>query len=126
VNCPFCEEAAAENHLAETSLSFAFPDRYPVAPGHLLVAPLRHEADFRNLTSEEQADALMLAARLASESQSEGVNVGINIGEPAGQTIPHVHIHVIPRVRGDVQDPRGGVRWVIPERAPYWDDLDRD
>jgi len=58
---------------------------------------------------------------LESEFHPDGFNIGVNDGESAGQTVPHVHVHVIPRFKGDVPDPRGGIRWVVPENAPYWD-----
>ena len=57
---------------------------------------------------------------LESEFHPDGFNIGVNDGEAAGQTLPHVHVHVIPRFSGDVPDPRGGIRWVVPDKAPYW------
>jgi diadenosine tetraphosphate (Ap4A) HIT family hydrolase len=103
---------------------YARYDRYPVGEGHLLIIPFRHESSFLSLTTEEQAAALELIfwarVKLDSEFHPDGYNIGINVGEAAGQTVMHAHIHVIPRYAGDVPDPRGGVRFVIPQKAKYW------
>lgn len=99
-------------------------DAYPVSPGHSLVVPRRHEASLLELTAEEQAllwrTATVVGARLLKELGADGLNVGINVGAAAGQTVGHVHVHLIPRFAGDVADPRGGIRWVVPEKARYW------
>ena len=83
-------------------------------------------ADFFDLTEQERNAAFELLwqarAKLASEVHPDGFNVGVNAGQAAGQTVMHVHIHLIPRYTGDVADPRGGVRFVIPEKAKYWQD----
>jgi diadenosine tetraphosphate (Ap4A) HIT family hydrolase len=98
-------------------------DRYPVTKGHLLIIPFRHEPSFLSLSSDEKAAALELLTqatlKLDSEFHPDGYNVGINVGEAAGQTVAHAHMHVIPRYIGDVPDPSGGIRWVIPSRARY-------
>lgn len=118
--CPFC---APNGVLLESPLAFALADRYPVAPGHLLIVVRRHVADFFDTTPEEQQALLALlrdGRRLVDARHApHGYNIGVNIGEIAGQTIPHVHVHLIPRYAGDVADPRGGVRAVIPERQRY-------
>ncbi|HEY8551245.1 MAG TPA: HIT family protein, partial [Vicinamibacterales bacterium] len=110
--------------LAANDLAAAFPDAYPLNEGHTLIVPRRHVADFFSLADAEQAAiwALVPAVRHHIEASRvpEGYNIGINIGEAAGQTVAHAHLHVIPRFRGDVPDPRGGVRWIIPSRARYW------
>jgi len=97
---------------------------FPVSPGHVLIVPRRHEGDFFALSEREQEAMLRLipAARewVEAERSPGGYNLGVNIGDVAGQTIAHAHLHVIPRYTGDVPDPRGGVRWVLPERARYW------
>jgi diadenosine tetraphosphate (Ap4A) HIT family hydrolase len=102
----------------------AFPDAFPVSPGHCLIVSRRHEANFLALTVEEQAGiwSLVAAVRLYIEQSSapDGYNIGINVGEAAGQTVAHAHLHVIPRYRADVPDPRGGIRWIIPAKAQYW------
>ena len=102
----------------------AFPDAFPVAAGHMLVVPKRHVASLFDLPDEDQAAIWRLVAqvrgKLASDLQPDGFNVGVNDGPAAGQTVLHAHVHVIPRRAGDVADPRGGVRWVIPAKAQYW------
>jgi len=99
-------------------------DAYPVSPGHSLIIPLRHIRSFFDLTAEERSALLSLldAARagLDSEFQPAGYNIGINDGPAAGQTIAHLHIHLIPRYPGDRADPRGGIRWIFPDKADYW------
>lgn len=118
--CPFCEfdEAFLENGLA-----FARFDLYPVTQGHLLVIPKRHFADFFDSTKEELEaiqELLWQARRILDEKfRPDGYNVGINCGIVSGQTIPHVHVHLIPRYKGDVDDPTGGVRGVIPAKQKY-------
>ena len=120
--CPFCSPASEEIVL-RNFLCYARYDRYPVGKGHLLVIPFRHVADFFELTEDERKAAFDLVwqakAKLDSDLHSDGYNVGVNVGRAAGQTVMHAHIHLIPRYRGDVPDPRGGVRFVIPERAKY-------
>ena len=120
--CPFCSPASEEIVL-RNPLCYARYDRYPVGKGHLLVIPFRHVADFFELTEDERKAAFDLVwqakAKLDSDLHSDGYNVGVNVGLAAGQTVMHAHIHLIPRYRGDVPDPRGGVRFVIPERAKY-------
>jgi diadenosine tetraphosphate (Ap4A) HIT family hydrolase len=126
MNCPFCERIEAREVTEQNDLAAAFPDGYPLSDGHTLIVPLRHEGDFFKLTTQEQ-DAIMSLARVVQErlgrsGSVDGFNVGINVGEAAGQTVGHAHLHIIPRSAGDVEDPRGGVRWVIPDRAVYWKD----
>lgn len=124
-NCPFCD--IPPDRLLHTSThTRAFRDAYPVTDGHTLVVPKRHVASLFELDPGEQADVWSLVGKVRAELQAshepEGFTVGVNDGPAAGQTIDHAHIHVIPRYDGDVPDPRGGIRWVIPERAPYWDE----
>jgi len=91
----------------------------------MLVAPIRHEARLLFLSSDETDDLWRLALHVARNLAGDDVqdsNIGIKEGPDAGQTIPHVHLHVIPRRAGDVADPRGGVRWMVPERAVYWEE----
>ncbi len=121
--CPFCDYASL-SPVAEQGTVFALEDRYPVSPGHTLVIPRRHTPDYFSMTAEERRDAeallfLLRARLLAADDTIEGFNVGANCGEAAGQTIPHAHIHLIPRRRGDTPRPRGGVRGVIPDRMSY-------
>jgi diadenosine tetraphosphate (Ap4A) HIT family hydrolase len=120
--CPFCE-VSPERLVAGNDLAIALWDRYPVNPGHLLVCPRRHVASFFALNEPEVAAVFRLVgemkARCDADFQPAGYNVGINIGRTAGQTVMHVHIHLIPRYDGDVNDPTGGVRHVIPGKANY-------
>jgi ATP adenylyltransferase len=123
-NCPFCAPEIRERILAERGTVFAVPDRFPVTEGHLLILPQRHTPDWFSLTARERSDAEALILFLREKLQSEdptitGFNIGINCGASAGQTIFHAHIHLIPRRDGDTDDPRGGVRGVIPERQKF-------
>lgn len=126
VTCPFCAPDAARVALAPP-LIWVLDDRYPVTPGHLLVVPRRHATGWDDATGDERAallagiDAARALARRRDPSIA-GWNVGWNDGPAAGQTVMHLHVHVIPRRAGDVADPRGGVRWVIPAAARYWDE----
>jgi diadenosine tetraphosphate (Ap4A) HIT family hydrolase len=99
-------------------------DGFPLSPGHALLVPRRHVATWFEALPEEQRELLeaIAAARdaILARHRPDGFNVGMNLGEAAGQTVPHLHLHVIPRYSGDVEDPRGGVRWVLPEKAAYW------
>jgi diadenosine tetraphosphate (Ap4A) HIT family hydrolase len=122
--CVFCDRIVEGALVAENHLAVAFPDAFPISPGHTLIVPRRHEADFLALTPEEQVAVWALLAfvrRDIDKGHAPGAyNIGINVGEAAGQTIAHAHLHVIPRYHGDVPDPRGGVRWILPSKAPYW------
>jgi diadenosine tetraphosphate (Ap4A) HIT family hydrolase len=123
IPCPFCA-LPPERVLSRNDSAIAFRDAYPVNPGHTLVIPVRHVASFFDTTPEERALMLDLLDAAKQQLQSElapsGFNIGINDGAAAGQTVGHLHIHLIPRYSGDQPDPRGGVRWVIPEKADYW------
>lgn len=120
--CIFCTPRAEQ--LAANELAIAFSAGYPVSPGHALIVPRRHEPDFFSLTADEQAALMALVNPvrevLAERFAPDAFNLGVNAGRAAGQTIQHVHLHVIPRYVGDVAEPRGGVRWVLPETARYW------
>lgn len=119
-SCPFC---TPEGLILRNDLAGVRFDRYPVTPGHCLIIPFRHVADFFATTEDERRAMLALAeeakALLDREHAPAGYNLGINVGVVAGQTVPHVHLHLIPRYPGDVDDPRGGVRGVIPARQSY-------
>jgi len=123
--CVFCEIVSYKNNFAENSHAVAFPDAFPLSPGHTLIVPRRHVTQYFALTEEEQASLWTLVPHVKNLIESThapaGYNLGINSGIAAGQTIEHIHLHVIPRYPGDVPDARGGVRWVIPERAAYWE-----
>jgi ATP adenylyltransferase len=123
-SCLFCSVDVSKRIIAENGTVFAIEDQYPVTPNHSLVIPLRHTPDYFSMTSTERQDAenllRMLRNRIGQSAASvQGFNVGINCGDVAGQTVPHAHIHLILRRRGDVENPRGGVRGVIPERMSY-------
>lgn len=122
--CPFCRESVEKRCVGRLGSMLAVRDRFPVTPLHTLVVPERHVADYFDLRSEERADAERLLRILRSEILKEdphvtGFNMGVNCGASAGQTIMHVHIHLIPRRDGDLENPRGGVRGVIPKKMDY-------
>jgi diadenosine tetraphosphate (Ap4A) HIT family hydrolase len=110
--------------LAEDDLSVTYKDGFPVSLGHTIILPKRHVATLFEATGDEQVallKALSKAKELLDKAHCpDGYNIGINHGEAGGQTITHLHIHLIPRYSGDQHDPRGGVRWVLPEKAKYW------
>jgi diadenosine tetraphosphate (Ap4A) HIT family hydrolase len=122
--CTYCSLSAARI-VDESALSIAFKDAFPVSPGHTLIIPRRHTASFFDLTLQEREDMITLLYRvkvkLQDEHNPQGFNVGINEGFAAGQTVMHTSIHLIPRFKGDVTDPRGGVRWLFPDKAVFWD-----
>ena len=113
----------ADRHIAFNALAFAIRDGFPVSPGHTLIVPRRLVATWFEATREEQGAMLELVdvvkAQLDAELQPDGYNIGINAGAAAGQTVMHLHLHLIPRFAGDVPDPRGGVRHVIPGKGNY-------
>jgi diadenosine tetraphosphate (Ap4A) HIT family hydrolase len=120
---PFLESPEAD-WIASNKLAFAIHDSYPVSPGHALVVPRRLIATWFEASKEERQaifDLVDEVKRLldARTPAPDGYNIGINCGEAAGQTVMHLHVHVIPRYRGDVPDPTGGVRNVIPGKGNY-------
>ena len=123
IDCPFCAVARARIAF-ESPLVVGLWDGFPITDGHGLVVPRRHVASWFDATADEQAalmaGAATLRALVIARGPVDGFNLGINDGAAAGQTVPHLHVHVIPRRVGDVDDPRGGVRWVVPARARYW------
>ena len=124
--CVFCDRIARNETEAENELAAAFPDGYPITPGHTLIVPKRHEPDYFALTTDEQTAihdlTAVLRQRLNTDLNPSGFNIGVNVGKDAGQTIDHAHLHLIPRYTGDAEDPRGGVRWIMPGKAAYWSD----
>ncbi len=121
--CPFCG-IRPDRIVASNDHAYAIRDLYPVADGHTLVIPMQHVGSVFELPPEILAAIWELVTsvrgNLSDEFEPEGFNIGINDGSAAGQTVAHAHIHVIPRYASDVPDPRGGIRWVIPDRADYW------
>ena len=121
--CPFCPPK--DHEVLEThALAVAIKDSFPLTCGHSLVVPRRHVASFFELTAEEKLAIVELLDRakaaLDREYAPDGYNIGINDGVAAGQTVMHLHVHLIPRYKGDTDDPRGGVRWIFPGKADYW------
>jgi superfamily II DNA or RNA helicase/diadenosine tetraphosphate (Ap4A) HIT family hydrolase len=124
--CPFCpidSQRILFRHSVGSASVVALWDGFPVSPGHLLIVPVRHVPTWFDASPEEHhalTDALEIAKSLIeSQFQPQGYNIGINVGAAAGQTVSHLHVHLIPRYQGDVPDPRGGVRHVIPQLANY-------
>jgi diadenosine tetraphosphate (Ap4A) HIT family hydrolase/5-methylcytosine-specific restriction endonuclease McrA len=122
-DCPFCE-LRSDRVLFANSLAIAFRDAYPVTPLHTLIIPRRHLSDYFELYQPE-ATAIHALTKLVREDAIQkdrsisGFNIGVNSGAAAGQTVFHVHVHLIPRREGDADNPRGGVRGVIPGMADY-------
>jgi len=120
--CKFCNPSPART-MIKGSLGFAAWDRHPVNPGHFLVLPHRHFSDYFEITDDERIELWSLVSQgkevVEKKFNPDGYNIGINVGQYAGQSIFHLHIHVIPRYKGDVENPRGGVRAVIPTRQRY-------
>jgi diadenosine tetraphosphate (Ap4A) HIT family hydrolase len=123
VKCPF--SLIKQSRLVFASKdAIVMLDQFPVSEGHMLVIPRKHVANIYELSSKHQATiwmAVMRARTIAIKKYAPaGFNIGFNDGKAAGQTVGHAHIHVIPRYAGDRPDPRGGVRWVLPDKAKYW------
>ncbi|WP_237133109.1 HIT family protein [Pseudohongiella sp. O18] len=123
--CPFCDHSSRKP-LVANSTGGAILDNYPISPGHTLIIPVRHVASYFDLSQDERDDLWDLVeqakAILDKTFSPDSYNVGFNDGPAAGQTIGHCHIHLIPRYVGDVADPRGGLRWIMPHKADYWSD----
>lgn len=125
MSCPFCS-LPPERIVRRSDLAVWIYDGYPVSPGHSLIIPTRHIGSFFEISTEERLAMLDLLDQAKGEIENRfrppAYNIGINDGTVAGQTVPHLHLHLIPRYDGDVADARGGVRWVIPGKADYWSD----
>ena len=123
VDCVFCNLPSQRVWFEEKNV-LVFRDAYPISDGHSLIIPKRHVKSIFELNEDEMRD-VFLALRKAkngiyTDLNPDGFNVGINDGVAAGQTVMHLHIHLIPRFLGDMDDPRGGVRWIFPDKAKYW------
>ena len=121
--CLFCN-IEYERVIAENNLAYAVRDGFPVTELHTLIIPKRHVEDYFGLTQEEllACDELIRSLKdeiMDSDSSVDAFNIGMNAGESAGQTIFHCHIHIIPRRSGDVENPRWGVRHLIPGKGNY-------
>jgi len=121
--CPFCNPDSERELLVESATAFAIFDKFPVSIGHALIIPKKHCFDYFDLTFREQSACVFMLntvkEMVKKQFNPDGFNVGINVSEAAGQTVPHVHIHLIPRYKGDVEDPSGGIRGVIPGKRKY-------
>lgn len=119
--CLFCKDPRGVS--LERELAYSARDSYAASPGHTLIIPRRHVASFFDLTPEEINACMELITeerkQLDEEFKPDGYNIGVNVGQAAGQSILHVHIHLIPRYKGDVENPQGGVRHVIPKKGHY-------
>ncbi len=123
-DCPFCPANAQSRFAFTLGTVAAFPDGNPVTEGHFLIVPLRHIPDYFAMSEDERRDTDRALDRLRAaisidDPKVEGFNVGMNCGEVAGQTVHHAHIHLIPRRQGDTENPRGGVRGVVPKKMAY-------
>lgn len=123
LDCPFCNPEIERELIVESATAYSIYDKFPVNDGHALIIPKRHTKDFFDLTFKEQSACLFMLNKVKIEVgkrfKPDGFNIGVNVGETAGQTVPHVHIHLIPRYDGDVEDPKGGIRGVIPHKQKY-------
>jgi diadenosine tetraphosphate (Ap4A) HIT family hydrolase len=123
--CLFCH-IEKEEYLLETEYSFAKLDGYPISEGHTLIISKEHYVNYFELPEFVQIDMMKLVSEtkklLDKKYATSQYNIGINCGQLAGQTINHVHIHLIPRREKDIHDPRGGIRWILPDKAKYWDE----
>lgn len=125
--CPFClggREQLNERILIEEKHFFSVYDGFPISEGHALVIANRHIGSLFETSSEERESFFNVLEEtkriLDAKFNPNAYNIGINDGQFAGQTVPHLHVHLIPRYEGDVKDPRGGVRWLFPDKADYW------
>ena len=118
--CPFCSEDGA---IVKNEHAYARFDKNPVNPGHVLVIPRRHVSSFFEISRPERQELFNLVDEmklfLDRKYSPDGYNIGVNVGETAGQTVMHVHVHLIPRYKDDTANPRGGVRGVIPAKQSY-------
>lgn len=124
MNCLFCEfKDNKEKAVLENDLAFAIYDGFPVSKGHMLVIPKRHAETYFDLTKEELTAMQELAHKckelLDNKYKPDGYNIGFNCGEAGGQTIFHCHMHIIPRYKGDIENPRGGVRKILVDNSNY-------
>jgi diadenosine tetraphosphate (Ap4A) HIT family hydrolase len=121
--CPFCSLSDEAELLTESATAYSILDKFPVSSGHALIIPKVHKQSYFDLSLKEQHACIILLNRtkkiIEKRFAPDGFNIGVNINETAGQTIPHVHIHLIPRYKNDVENPVGGVRNVIPGMGEY-------
>jgi len=124
MNCPFCF-CNPSRLIVETNGARSLYDGFPLSSGHALVVPRQHVASLFELSEEVRAEIWSVVGQvraiLKEEFHPDGFNIGLNDGVAAGQTVGHAHVHIIPRFLGDIADPRGGIRWIIPGKAKYWE-----
>ena len=125
-SCIFCEMAQQQRDVeivAQYKHCFVIKDRYPVSPGHLLIIPYQHTDNWFTAPIEVRNEVIEILDQsknfLDEKYHPGGYNIGMNCGETAGQTVMHLHVHLIPRFKGDMEDPRGGIRGVIPSKQKY-------
>jgi len=125
-DCPFCNPDSERELILESATAFSMYDKFPVNEGHSLIIPKRHCSSYFDLNFKEQSACFFMLnvvkALLSEKYNPDGFNIGINVNLAGGQTIPHVHIHLIPRYKGDVENPIGGIRNVIPSKGDYTKD----
>ncbi len=123
-HCLFCDFQGQTTF--ENEFIIVVFDAYPVSPGHSLIISKRHIPSFFQISDIELINLKLgineAKDQLDNQFRPDGYNIGINDGEAAGQTIKHLHIHLIPMYKGDSPDPRGGIRWIFPEKAKCWED----
>ncbi|MCF8309187.1 MAG: HIT domain-containing protein [Bacteroidales bacterium] len=121
--CSFCNPGTRLEFITESAMVYSILDSFPVTKGHALVIPKKHIPNYFDLSVNRQQSIWIVVNRvkeiLEERYKPEGFNIGFNVNEPAGQSIFHTHIHLIPRYRGDMDNPKGGVRHVIPEKGKY-------
>ncbi|MEE9309691.1 MAG: HIT family protein [Cocleimonas sp.] len=125
-DCPLCskKDIVIDNDKAvENDFAYVLSDSNPVSPGHCLIVTKRHVAEYFDATAEEKAAINELINEMKviidKKHSPDGYNIGVNIGKAGGQSVPHIHIHMMPRYLGDIENPRGGVRGVIPKKQKY-------
>jgi diadenosine tetraphosphate (Ap4A) HIT family hydrolase len=121
--CQFAEDKHQRPAIKKFKHCYAMNDGFPVSPGHTLIIPYIHVEDWFSASSEVRTDIMQALDSMKSELDQrfapDGYNIGMNCGHAAGQTIFHLHVHLIPRYKGDLADPKGGVRCVIPDKQKY-------
>ncbi len=126
-DCPLCSKRDIviddNGQPVENALAYVLKDSNPVSPGHCLIVTKRHVAEFFDASKEEKLAIFELVDHMKliidKKHSPDGYNIGVNIGKAGGQSVPHIHIHMMPRYLGDIENPRGGVRGVIPKKQKY-------
>jgi diadenosine tetraphosphate (Ap4A) HIT family hydrolase len=123
INCPFCNNDISQRKIKDGNLVFSVYDKYPVNKGHILVITKRHCSNYFLLSEAEKSEAWQMISEMEvwvrDRYNPDGFNIGINVSEAAGQTVQHVHIHLIPRYIGDMKDPTGGIRHCVENKGYY-------